>query len=139
MCESSEYEKDFLSLRHLPEELFGDAGCDIHDFEIDNYVYFLDNVKSCEDLIRGLRQLSPLVDDALLIAESMNKQEFLRFKCVLAKERREEYSNVPKKFRTIMMPKQFVSAMLLVDKDKYEVCLGVVLLRLIDLVDERID
>ena len=130
MYESSEREEEFLSLRTLPKELFGDAGCDINDFQIDNYTYFLDNVKSCEDLIRGLRQLSPLADDALLVAEDMSEREFHKFKHVLAKERRGEYSNAPKKFRVIMMPSLFTPAILLADK--FQVPLGTALIKLIE-------
>lgn len=114
----------------LSEELFGDVGCDINDFQIDNYTYFLDNVKSCENLIRGLRQLSPLADDALLIAESMSEREFHKFKRVLVKERCGEYSNAPKKFRVIIIPKRFTPAIPLVDK--CQVPLGAVLIKLIE-------
>ncbi len=117
-----------LGTRTLSKELFGDAGCDINDFQIDNYTYFLDNVASCEDLVRGLRQLSPLADDALLIAGGMSEREFRRFKRALAKERRGEYSNAPKKFRVIIMPERFTPAILLADK--FQVPLGTALIKL---------
>ncbi|MFH1582182.1 MAG: hypothetical protein ABIA08_00230 [bacterium] len=115
----------------LSEKLFGDTGADIYDFEANNYVYFLDNVSSHDELVEGLRQLSPLIDDVLSIAEGINEQEFRRFKRLLVKERRGEYSNMPKKFRTLIMPAQFIPATLLANR--FEVPLGTALVRLIEL------
>lgn len=130
MYESSEEEGENWSLRTLSKELFGNTGCDIYDFLIENYTYFLDNVTCCEDLVEGLKQLSPFADDALLIAQGMSKQKFNKFKHTLIKERRGEESNASKNFRIITMPKRFLPATLLADK--FQVPLGTALIQLLE-------
>ena len=113
----------------VSSDLFGDVGCDIHDFEPYNYTYFLDNVKSIEDLLKGLCQLSPLADDALKVAERMNQQDFYEFKSALAYERRQEDSRLPNKYDALVIPKWFIPAISIADKCKMP--LGAALIRVI--------
>ncbi len=116
---------------NLSSDLFGNVGVDINDFETHNYTYFLDNVKSLEDLLEGLNQLSPFADDALKVAESMNQQDFCEFKLTLAYERRMEDSKMPKRYITLALPKWFLYSIPLADKAI--VPLGATLIRLIEL------
>ena len=89
----------------VSRDLFGDTGADINDFEIYNYTHFLDNVKSQKDLLEGLRQLSPLADDALEVAEQMNHQDFYEFKTALAYERKQEDRKMHKRYLALVIPK----------------------------------
>lgn len=113
----------------LSEHLFGKGMIDINDFEPDNYNYFLNNVSSRDGLITGLRQLSPLADDALSVAENMSERDFQRFKSALKAERGCEFGSAfPRKFRSLILPKNFVSTTILAEK--YEAPLGVTLIQL---------
>lgn len=93
------------------------SGC-IYDFEIGNYISFLDNVKSLQDLIQGLRELSPLTDDALSVAEGMNDNDFIYFKLALIKERQNSKLNnnfeqpnvMENKYLPILIPTNFIPA-----------------------------
>ena len=96
----------------ISKKFFGSDVTDIFDFEPHNYTYFLDNVSSVGDLIRGLRELSPLVDDALSVAEGMNKIDFASFKLALIRERKialdgEVGSIMPSKYNSVLMPSRF--------------------------------
>jgi hypothetical protein len=119
----------------VSKELFGDTGCDIHDFESYNYVYFLDNVNSLEDLVKGLTELSPLFDEALIVARKMTENDFFDFKLQLAHERKivkseiYEESKLQRKYFPIVLPSIFISAHLITEK--YEVPLGVALIRIV--------
>lgn len=118
----------------LSTNLFGDTGCDIYDFEIYNYTYFLDNVRSIEDLLEGLKQLSPFVDDALAVAERMSYQDFVDFKLALAYEHRLAKENgnskMPKKYMPLVVPKWFIPALHIAEK--FEAPLGIALIRLVE-------
>jgi len=119
----------------LSGNLFGDVGVDIWDFEIDNYIYFLDNIRSLEDLLRGLHELSPFADDALEVAKGMNAQNFYEFKLTLAYERRQEDSKMPEKYYALVLPKWFSPYALLL-AEKAIVPLGATLIRLLDSEDD---
>ncbi len=114
-----------------------------HDFELSDYVGFLDRVNSREDLLRGLRQLDPFVDDALASAESMTDEEFPIFKNALAIERQiksqletEESieqtpgkcvkSIMPDKFYSLLLPIRFIQGKLIADQfaTSLEVAMG---------------
>jgi hypothetical protein len=110
--------------------LFGDTGSDIRDFEIYNWLYFLDNVNSLEDLLEGLYQLSPLADDALEVAEQMSKQDFRKFKKALAKEREGENRTEPRKYQPLLIPKRFTLGALVAEK--FEVSLGMAVIQLME-------
>ena len=138
----NEYEKSLLiqKLRShwdLPTDLFGkttfgNGGCEIIDFEPEDYVYFLDNVKNLENMIEGFRCLSPLADDALKVAESMGKSEFNKFKKLLSYERhKEETRTLSKKYLPLVIPKRFFDAYVL--SEEYQVSLGIALIRLAEL------
>jgi len=79
----------------LPPDLFGvmhdeerhDTNAMI-DFEMRDYVFFIDHAQSLSDLVKGLVILSPFADDALAIAESMSEADFEEFKQALLLERR---------------------------------------------------
>jgi len=114
---------------NLSRDLFGDVGADINDFEAYNYIYFLDNVKSIEDLLEGLCQLSPLADDALEVAEHMDQQDFYEFKLALAYERRQD-SKLPNKYSALVIPNWFIYAIPVTDKCK--IPLGAALIRVIE-------
>jgi len=112
----------------LSPNLFGDAECDIHGFDIKNYKYLLNHVTSRDELVQGLRELSPLADDALAIAEEMTKRDFRVFKRALVRERDEEIeSGMPQKYQALLMPQQFIFATTLAEK--YDATLGAVLIR----------
>lgn len=120
----------------LSYRLFGNIGYNIYDFEMGNYVYFLDNIKSLADLIEGLFVLSPLADDALEVAEQMNENDFYDFKIALARERGicqrggEIDSIFPTRYMPLLIPEQFVLGNSLADK--FEVSLGTALIRVIE-------
>ncbi|MEK7116852.1 MAG: hypothetical protein AAB837_01665 [Patescibacteria group bacterium] len=65
----------------LSRDLFGPVPD--HDFELSHYVGFLDKVCSKEDLLRGLQELDPFVDNAHAAAKSMSDEDFLAFKIAL--------------------------------------------------------
>lgn len=109
----------------LSRDLFGDTGAEIHDFEMHNYVYFLDHVQSLKDLIEGLCQLSPLADDALHIAKRMNNSDF---KTILAHERVGKY-RIPRIYLPLILPKWFMRALPIAEELK--VPLGAVMIRMI--------
>lgn len=115
----------------LPHELFGDIGSDIHDFELHNYTYFLDNVISRENLVMGLQELSPLADDALRVAERMTDGDFRRFKTALQVERRQENTVMPEKYFSLLIPKIFITAMQIAER--FQVPLGAAAIRVIEL------
>ena len=98
----------------VSSDLFGDVGADINDFEGYNYSYFLDQVRSLEDFITGLADLSPLADDALDIAEVMSGADFLEFKICLAHERGQAamgnfgFSRMPARFLPLLVPRLFI-------------------------------
>ena len=120
----------------LPMHLFGvlgDVCVDIHDFEEYNYVHFIDNVGSLTELREGLQHLSPLADEALTVAANMDDEEFYRFKTDL-KHEREGYSEMPEKYLPLVIPPKFILATLLADK--YQVSLGLVLIRTIEVEPE---
>jgi len=115
----------------LSDRLFGYVGADMYDFEISNYVYFLDNVKSIQDLLAGLDELSPFADDALAIAEKMNEKTFLLFKLDLTCERHGESNNTSHRFASIFIPSQFIQAQLIAQE--FKVPLGSSLIRIFEL------
>lgn len=113
----------------IPEELFGEAGGGvIYDFEANNYTFFLDNIKSLNQLLEGLQHLSPLVDDALSIAEKMKEKDFMKFKKDLQYERKMEDSRLPNKYHPLIIPQRFVLAIF--SAEKYEVPLGTALIQM---------
>ena len=140
---SSDYERMCLKLYegwHLSPRLFDyDVGSDIHDFEMSSYVYFLDHVRSKEDLLQGLHELSPLADDALAVAERMSDQNFIDFKLALIREKQITSggltleSCMPKRFDHLVLPKRFLKVLLSGIPEKFEVCLGVALVRCVEL------
>lgn len=114
----------------LSPDLFGEVGpgqIDIYAFRADHWVFFLNNVNSLENLLEGLRQLSPLVDDALEVAEQMGDRDFRKFKKALVKERRGEKA-MPGKYDALLIPEGFLLGALVADK--FEVPLGAALIRL---------
>jgi len=116
----------------LPKELFGgDTGVDMHDFELYNYKFFLDDVKSVNQLLEGLQHLSPLADDTLAVAEKMKEQDFLRFKEALQYERKMKDSKLPNEYTPLVIPQRFIQAGLL--SKKFEVSLGTALIRIMEL------
>lgn len=117
---------------YLSSELFGDKGADIYDFQIENYIHFLANVESREDLIRGIRELNPLLelDGTLEVAENMTDEEFSRFKELLKLERCQEESKMSKKYYNLLLPKIFIIALPLAEKT--EVPLGTALIRVLE-------
>ena len=116
--------------RGVSRELFGDVGCDINDFELFNYVYFLDNVKSLRDLLKGLEELSPLADDALEVAKLMTEQDFWNFKRTLVYERKQKESRMLQKFFHLLIPDRFLAGQQIAKKAR--VPLGAVLIRIME-------
>jgi len=115
----------------LPKELFsGDGGVDMNDFELCNYRFFLNNVKSVNQLLEGLQHLSPLADDALAVAEKMKEQDFLSFKKVLQYERKMKDSKLPNEYTPLVIPQRFIQAGLL--SEKFGVSLGTALIRMME-------
>lgn len=124
----------------LPKPLFGVATSNewfdvvpMVDFEISNYTHFIDNVPSLEKLIEGLALLSPFVDDALDIAESMQESDFCTFKLALPRERKaatgEGSSCMPESFVQLLLPDRFLGALLLGGSGA---SLGVALIRMME-------
>ena len=114
----------------LSQELFGDPGCDIHDFMLENYTYFINHVDSVEKLREGLRQLSPITDDALKVAESMSEQDFAYFKENLPAYR--EGTKTDKKYGTLLIPNRILAVGLLGLSERYGAPDGAVLVRLME-------
>jgi len=119
----------------LSYDLFGDFGIDIYDFNMNDYNFFLDNVSSLEDLLKGLEQLSPLADDALEIAKQMANPDFYKFKKALQYERQhykrqEKVSKMPSRYYALLIPNWFVYALPIADKCK--IPLGGALIRCIE-------
>ena len=106
------------------------------DFEMIDYVKFLDDVQSLEDLIAGLAELSPFADDALDVAESMTVHDFAVFKLALIHERRvssalyDGESKMPHRFVDIVLPSQIFRASYVAQESR--VSLGVALIRLLE-------
>ncbi len=118
----------------LSSDLFGDPW-EMNDFEMRNYTFFLDNVRSLENLLKGLCELSPMADDALRVAEHMNHQDFYEFKLALAYERlvcerQQEDSKMPVRYDTLVIPRWFVYALPLAEK--CVVPLGATIIRLME-------
>jgi hypothetical protein len=107
------------------------------DFEMDHYVYFLDHVTTREELVKGLEELSPFADDALLIADWMNDQEFLEFSEILPLYResvrsgREDVS-MPEKYDALLLPELLLHALRVAPEAS--VSLGVALIRLWEVI-----
>ncbi len=116
-------------------ELFGNRGCDINDFELFNYTYFLDNVKSLEDLLKGLEELSPFADDALEVAELMTERDFCDFKLALVHERKREESYMPERFFCLLIPDRIFAAQPIAEM--FKVPLGAALIRIVEIEAEK--
>ena len=118
----------------ISSRLFGDTGCNIYDFDESNYKYFLDNVRSLEDLMLGLYQLSPFADDALDVASLMTEDDFLNFKIALARERHsakeDEDSVFPSQYDALLVPEKFLSAALITQE--FQAPLGVALIKFME-------
>lgn len=103
----------------LPQRLFPTSDGLIHDFEVDDYVAFLNSVVSHSDLVEGLQNLSSLADDALIRAQEMTSEDFGRFKEAMARERdlseaqEESGSQMPEEWLPILMPERFLQAYLM--------------------------
>ncbi len=122
----------------ISPRLFGDCGADINDFELHNYNYLLDHARSVQDIVNGLRELSPLVDDALEVAEKMREADFYEFKLALAYERGHidyEVSKIPDRYFPLVIPKRFFNAVHLADK--YLAPLGAMLIRIMETENTR--
>lgn len=136
-CEKSLLIQKLQGQWYLPADLFGrdsfgDGNCEINDFGTEDYVYFLNNVKTLEEMIEGFRHLSPLADDALSAAKSMNGADFQRFKKALAYERRQdEKRRMPKKYLSLVLPERFLDGYVLAEE--FRVTLGTALIRLVEL------
>lgn len=116
----------------LPKGLFGeDVEVDMDDFELCNYKFFLDNVKSVSQLLEGLQHLSPLADDALAVVEKMKRRDFIEFKKALQYERKMKDSKLPEEYTPLVIPQKFIRASLL--SEKFEVPLGTALIRMMEL------
>ncbi len=118
---------------YLSGRLFGHnmATYGIVDFEMSDYCYFLDNVKSLDDLIVGLVELSPFANDALNIAQKMSPIDFSVFKLALPRERMAVDGAprcMPEKFVALLLPSLFLEALFI--SSKARVSLGITLLRL---------
>jgi hypothetical protein len=115
----------------LSRSLFGDTGAgDIWDFMLENYFFFLENMKSWRDLIDGLEQLSPLADDALEVAETMSNQDFYVFKITLARAS-QEFVQIPLEYVAILTPNIFSLACPVTEK--MAVTLGCAAIRIMEL------
>lgn len=118
-----------------PKRLFGPPSMvDINDFEETHYNYFLDHVSSWEDLIAGLEALSPLADDALTVAKKMGYPGFKEFRAIIRdRNKMESEPEIADKFRVILLPSKFLTATIIAEK--YQVCLGAALVRLMELTE----
>lgn len=119
-------------------ELFGEYVCDMYDFDTHNYIHLIDNSRTRIDLVKGLRELSPLADDALEVAELMDDKNFYEFKIALAYERTQVLdSKMPDRYLPLVLPKRFVTALPLTEK--FAVALGVALIKIKEQEDEPIN
>lgn len=95
-------------------------------------MYFLNNVASLESLEEGLRQLSPLADDALAVAEQMDEEDFSEFKRALSHERHIAQeggeSRMPIKYGPLLIPERFLVATPVAEK--FAVGLGATCMRI---------
>ncbi len=98
--------------------------------DMSQYVRFLDSVTTREELVEGLRELSPFADDALAAAERMTPEEFSDFKMRLSLERKGEDSEMPLAFTPILLPDRFLPAISLAQKAAAP--LGTTLVRLLE-------
>ena len=117
----------------LSRDLFGHVGA--HEFEVSDYNRFLNNVSSQKDLVRGLKELSPFVDDALAVASSMNEQDFIDFKLALVHERKVARgetggSVMPHRYDPLLVPDRFITAQMM--STKFETSLEVALGRIME-------
>jgi hypothetical protein len=116
----------------LSRDLFGDVpDC---DFELAHYVGFLDRVGSRNDLVRGLKELDPFVDDALTVAEAMTEEDFRGFKTALVLERNrnqdpDSQSIIPAHYHALLIPERFIPAKMIADR--FATTLEVALLRIV--------
>ncbi len=115
--------------RKLDWKLFGTSeiyGLD----EMSQYVSFLDKVSSLEDLVRGLTELSPFADDALVVVKSMGESDFCTFKLALPSEHRGDERKLPERFGNILLPDRFIQAIIL--SEKAGAPLGATLVRILE-------
>ncbi len=130
---------------HLPKEAFGDMGPinvnDMIDFEMKDYVYFLDHVATRADLIAGLALLSPFADDALSRAEVMSDDEFVEFKKLLPAERQSSLSDganiLPERYLVLVLPERFLAALML--NERAGCSLGMTMLRIMEYEQDNPD
>jgi hypothetical protein len=131
--------KDFNGWDISRSDLFGsdpEEGMlyEMYCFTIGHYVHFLDHVSSLQDLIEGLFQLSPFVNDAFVVAQGMSESDFVEFKLALISERKsaqgEGESKMPAKYCNLLLPDRFPMAILLMGNAK--VSLGPALIRLME-------
>jgi hypothetical protein len=130
--------------QRLSPSLFGD-NYDLYDFDEESYKFFIDNVESIGELIRGLDSISPFADDALAIAKKMTREDFDKFKRHLNLRprwegsvvlKRTEIDKMPEKYLPIILPKLFCD----VDyslKEKYGISLGTYLIQTIRAQNEN--
>ena len=113
----------------LPYDLF--KASEIHSLdEMSQYVHFIDNIRSRNELIRGFKALSPFADDALAVAKGMTEQDFWSFKLALPSERRGEGGKMPECFGTLLLPDRFLGAISLAEKAATP--LGTALVRILE-------
>ncbi len=110
------------------------TGC-IYEFEMSDYVYFLDHSESRAELLKGLTELSPFADEALEVAHSMSESDFSDFKLALPSERRGEGGTMPQKYVSLLLPTRFFPALLLARK--LATTLGTTLVRLCEVELEQ--
>jgi hypothetical protein len=123
-----------ISSWFLSPDLFGYRGSDIYNFEIYNYLHFLDNAASLSELIRGLEELDPLADDSLAVARAMDEKDFDRFKVELEKERELTdigASSFPEQWGEILIPSRFIMGLYIASE--CQVPLGAALIRVIQI------
>ena len=123
---------DISNHRAFGEDSEGSIASQVWDFQMEHYVYFLDNVSSSDALIRGLNDLDPFVDDALKVAQLMTEVGFASFKLALIHERKvarneAAESIMPKEFSPVVLPLKFLWAMQLAHTAK--VAMGTALIR----------
>ena len=118
--------------------LFGD-NYDLHDFDGEAYIFFIDNVESHGGLIEGLDSLSPFADDALAVAKRMTQGDFDEFKKYLRLKprwkgslvlKRTEIGEMPGKYIPLILPQLFLEADCSLIKD-YGISLGTYLIKTI--------
>ena len=113
------------------KELFGNVpDC---DFELSHYARFINRVGSRDNLICGLKELDPFVDDAFAVAEMMSEEDFREFKAALVHERNlkqdpDGQSIMPPRYYPIVIPERFITAQIIAEK--FDTTLEVALLRI---------